>query len=108
MKQHKIFLVLPLILLLLTSQIYALPRFALLRGDGNCMGCHVNPTGGQLRGPGGIAYAINNLPMWKRGDSLKYTGQISDAVRLGGDFRSQVLYFSQKGPVGKAGKDTTL
>jgi hypothetical protein len=94
-------------LLFISSQLYALPRFALLKGDANCLGCHVNPTGGQLRGPGGVSYAINDLPMWKRGDSIKYTGEISPGIRLGGDFRSQVLYFSQKGPLGVTGNDTT-
>jgi hypothetical protein len=95
MKKY-IYFLLPV--LFVYSEVYALPRFALKRGEGNCIGCHVNPTGGQLRGPGGVSYAINSLPMWKRGDSIKYSGQISDAIRLGGDFRSQVLYFSQSTP----------
>jgi len=107
MKKYTLSLCLSLGFFLLTSQIEALPRFALLRGDANCMGCHINPTGGQLRGPGGIAFEINDLPMWRRGDSIKYTGQIAPGVRLGGDFRSQVLYFAQKGPFGQGRTDTT-
>src|SRR5690242_10333186 len=88
---------------LVVSQALALPRFALLRGDANCMGCHINPTGGQLRGPGGIAFEINDLAMWRKGDSIKYSGQIAPGVRLGGDFRSQVLYFAQTTPLYSGG-----
>src|SRR5947209_15716798 len=75
-----------LLLSVLTVTADALPRFALKKGEANCMGCHVNPTGGQLRGPGGVSFAINALPMWRRGDSIKYTGEISEGIRLGGDF----------------------
>jgi hypothetical protein len=85
--------------LVFISQVYALPRFALLRGMGNCLGCHVNPTGGQMRAAGGEAFAINNLAMWKRGDSTSFIGQIAQGLRLGGDFRSQALYFSQTTPL---------
>jgi len=99
MKKHILFSFVFGILSLLSSGIYALPRFALMRGDANCLSCHVNPTGGELRGPGGVSYAINDLPMWKRGDSIKYTGEISPGLRLGGDFRSQVLMFSQTSPL---------
>ena len=83
-------------LLFFATQIYALPRFALLRGEGNCLGCHVNPTGGGLRTEGGESFSINDLPMWKRGG--KFSGQISDAIRIGGDFSSQFLIFSQTSP----------
>jgi hypothetical protein len=75
----------------------ALPRFALIRGEGNCLGCHTNPTGGQLRSAGGEAFSINDLPMWKRGD--KFTSELSDGIRIGGDFRSQLLMFSQTTPL---------
>ena len=75
----------------------ALPRFALQRGDASCMGCHLNPTGGGLRSLGGEAFSINDLPMWKRGD--KFSGQISDGIRIGGDYRSQLLMFSEIKPL---------
>src|SRR5438874_8775619 len=88
-----------LFILAVFSTAKALPRFALKKGEANCLGCHVNPTGGQLRGPGGVSYELNALPMWKRGDSIKYTGEISEGIRLGGDFRSQLLYFAQTKPV---------
>ncbi len=79
------------------TQIYALPRYALLRGEGNCLGCHVNPTGGGIRTEGGEVYSINDLPMWKRGE--KFSGQISEGIRLGGDYYSQFLMFSQTRPM---------
>src|SRR5512141_2036289 len=99
MKQRSILLSGIFVLILLTSQAFALPRFALMRGEANCLGCHVNPTGGQLRSPGGEAYSVNELPMWKRGDSSTYSGQISRGLRIGGDFRSQLLYFAQTTPL---------
>jgi hypothetical protein len=74
----------------------ALPRFALLRGEANCLACHVNPTGGMLRNEGGESYSINTLPMWKRGD--KFSGQISDGIRIGADYRNQFLSFSETHP----------
>src|ERR1700674_1660079 len=94
MKKHIISLAL-FLSFLFASQLHALPRFALLRGEGNCLGWHVNPIGGQIRSAGGETFAINDLAMWKRGDSTTFTGQIAKGLRLGGDFRSQALYFSQ-------------
>jgi hypothetical protein len=55
------------------------------------MGCHVNPTGGELRAQGGESFAIEQLPMWNRGD--KFTGAIGDNFRLGMDFRSQYISY---------------
>ncbi len=78
------------------STSYALPRFALWRGEANCLGCHANPTGGGIRTAGGEAFASNVLSMWKRGD--KFSGQISDGIRLGLDMRNQYLSFSTKLP----------
>lgn len=97
MKNYRLFLAFFISIFCITSQADALPRFALLRGDGNCLGCHVNPTGGQLRSAGGEAFSINDLPMWKRGD--KFTSELSDGIRIGGDFRSQLLMFSQTSPL---------
>jgi hypothetical protein len=93
------------ILIFISFQSYALPRFALKRGEANCLGCHVNPTGGGIRSLGGESFSIDDLPMWKRGD--KFTGQISDGLKLGGDFRSQLLLYSQTGPTGENNSDTT-
>ncbi len=96
MKKHSL-LLLVAVTILISSNAQALPRFALLRGEANCLRCHVNPTGGQMRSEEGQSFAINDLAMWKRGD--KYSGQISDGLRIGGDFRDQFLYFSQKSPL---------
>lgn len=40
----------------------AYPRFAAYTGD-KCMDCHVDPTGGTMRNPGGTGYAKKNLNM---------------------------------------------
>lgn len=74
------------------SNAYSLPRFALRGGDIDCRGCHVNPTGGELRTSGGDNFAMNRLAMWKKGQ--KFSANIGEGIRIGGDFRSQYLYFA--------------
>lgn len=104
--------ILPILLvftIISSAEVFALPRFALKKGDVTCGGCHQNPMGGGLRTKGGESFSINVLPMWKRGDSL--TGAISEGITLGADFRSQFLYFAQQYPLyndfGVRIKDTT-
>lgn len=75
----------------------ALPRFALWRGEANCLSCHVNPTGGGIRNAGGEMFSTNMLSMWKRSD--KFSGEISDGIRIGTDSRMQFLAFSQTSPI---------
>lgn len=87
------FLLLSILLPSLTS---ALPRFALWRGEANCLSCHVNPTGGGIRNAGGEMFSKNILSMWKRND--KFSGQISDGIRIGTDTRMQFLSFSKTYP----------
>ena len=83
----------------------AIPRFALWKGEANCLGCHTNPTGGGIRNGGGEAFSKNVLAMWKRGD--EFSGQISEGIRFGANIRNQFLCFSQSGPLGQPG-DTTI
>lgn len=71
---------------------YAFPRFALRGGDADCMGCHVDPTGGRMRTAGGDNFAMKRLAMWN--DSTKFSGNIGEGLRIGADWRSQFLYFS--------------
>jgi len=54
-----------------------------------CNICHFNPTGGGLRTEFGITYAKVLLPAETIDSTLisKWTGQITDAVRIGGDLR---------------------
>lgn len=84
---------------------HAIPRFALWKGEANCLSCHTNPTGGGIRNSGGEAFSKNVLAMWKRGD--EFSGQISEGLRFGANIRNQFLMFSQEGPVGQPG-DTTI
>ncbi len=92
----------PLVCLLFVSSLaassaFALPRYALKRGDMNCSGCHLNPTGGGLRSAGGLSYEESQMPMWKRGDA--FSGQLTPAITLGADFRNQFLSFAQTQPI---------
>lgn len=83
---------------------YAIPRFALWKGEANCLSCHTNPTGGGIRTSGGEAFSKNVLAMWKRGGD--FSGQISEGIRLGANVRTQYLGFSTTGPVGMPGEET--
>lgn len=99
------FLLLCLVSALSHSVSHALPRFALWRGEANCLSCHTNPTGGGIRNSGGEGYSKNVLAMWKRGG--EFSGQISEGIRIGANIRSQFLSFSQSGPLDMPG-DTTV
>ncbi len=83
---------------------YAIPRFALSKGEANCLSCHTNPTGGGIRTSGGEAFSKNVLAMWKRGG--EFSGQISEGIRIGADIRTQFLSFSTTGPVGMPAEET--
>lgn len=98
------------ILILIPTLASALPRFALWRGEANCLSCHVNPTGGGIRNSGGEMFSKDMLAMWKRTD--KFSGEISDGIRIGTDTRMQFLAFSQTSPLSydsttNTTKDTT-
>src|SRR6187402_2479310 len=109
MKQLRQFGLLALFVLIPTLA-SALPRFALWRGEANCLSCHVNPTGGGIRNAGGEMFSKDMLSMWKRSD--KFSGAISDGIRIGTDTRMQFLAFSQTSPLSydsttNTTKDTT-
>jgi hypothetical protein len=54
-----------------------------------CNVCHVNPTGGGLRNDFGITYAKVLLPANTVDSTLDtWTGKVTDALRVGGDLRS--------------------
>jgi hypothetical protein len=86
------FLAVVAVLALFSSQVRALPRFALRGGDINCRGCHVDPTGGRIRTAGGDNFAMNRLAMWPSKE--KFSANIGEGIRIGVDMRSQYLYFS--------------
>lgn len=55
-----------------------------------CNVCHVNPTGAGLRNKFGVLYAKAVLPMQPVGGALDaWSGQVIDALRIGGDLREQ-------------------
>jgi hypothetical protein len=87
----------------LSNSASSLPRFALRGGEASCRGCHLDPTGGRIRTEGGDNFAMNRLAMWPR--ESKFSGNISDGIRMGVDLRSQFLYFSDY--MTAPGRDTT-
>jgi hypothetical protein len=87
-----------LVVIVCASVSSALPRFALKKGDINCMSCHLDPTGGGLRIAGGEGFEVRGMPSWKVGDSVDFSGQLTPSIRLGADFRSQFLGFDQIQP----------
>lgn len=108
-----------LCLAITASSSFALPRYALKRGEMNCSGCHLNPTGGGLRSAGGLSFEQSDMAMWKRGG--EFSGQITPSITLGADFRNQFLSFAQTqgvyknfdstdpgGPGTRKVKDTTI
>ena len=96
------------IISILTIQVstgYSLPRYALRHADVSCMGCHVDPAGGGLRGKGGEAFEKEGLPMWKTDGP--FSGQLSDNIRMGLDYRSQALFFQDITSTTDSGKTVT-
>src|SRR5436190_9434311 len=69
--------------------LYSYPKFAAYTG-GKCQGCHVNPTGGGMRGQWGVMYSKENLfmkPFSKANNTTDIDPQISKGIRIGGDMR---------------------
>ena len=72
---------------------FALPRFAILTGM-QCVNCHVNPTGGELRNSYGSSdFADDHLRLIPAHDNdFNFNPQINDDILIGGDVRFQYLY----------------
>ncbi len=86
------FLLIPLLLIIFLSiELSALPRFSLRGGGGDCTGCHVNPTGGNMRNRGGWSFGKNVLPMMRPGDDFEMSNKINENIQIGLDLRGQVL-----------------
>lgn len=89
-------LVFILLLLLITSEIISLPRFAVKFGN-QCNDCHYNPTGGLIRNLDGWHWGKNLLSMIStKDDEFSMSPKISDNISLGIDYRTQFLYSQQK------------
>src|SRR5205085_10266175 len=79
-----------------SSSLYSYPKFAAYTGD-KCMSCHVNPTGGGMRGQWGVKYSKETLFMKPFENANKTTDidpQISKGIRIGGDMR--MAYFDDE------------
>jgi hypothetical protein len=53
-----------------------------------CNSCHVNPTGGGLRNDFGVIFAQTLMPAHTVSNVTKWTGRVSELIRLGGDLRA--------------------
>ena len=78
------------IVVFFTMESYSFPRFA-LRGGGNCIDCHVNPTGGEMRNDKGWNMSRKGLTMSAPDTGFKMSNKIADNIRFGFDIRGQIL-----------------
>lgn len=78
------------ILIAITIDLQAIPRFALMRGN-QCRDCHSNPTGGVIRNQDGWNYGKNNLRLF-RSSKMDLSNKLNENISVGFDFRFQYLY----------------
>ena len=90
-----------LMLIVLSTYCYSLPRFA-VRINEKCQNCHIDPTGGGMRNYYGAAmYAKETLPVraWADDSTLNnLTTQLNNVVSFGTDIRT-ILYYQQQNEV---------
>lgn len=79
-----------LFLVFFTKESYSFPRFA-LRGGQNCIDCHVNPTGGEMRSDKGWNMSRKGLAMTPVDSGFKMSNKIGENIRFGLDIRGQLL-----------------
>lgn len=85
-----------IILLVATSFVYSLPRFALQQKD-KCISCHVNPTGGIIRNENGFYFGRNVISMASSKEkNFIISPKITDNVSFGFDYRTQLIYSQEK------------
>jgi hypothetical protein len=91
-----LFLIVLLISLVLVSNVFSLPRFAIRLGD-KCNDCHYNPTGGIMRNEDGWNFGKNIMSaITPRDPDFATTPKIGDNISFGLDYRTQFLYSEQK------------
>ena len=90
MKTTKYFLII-IFVLLFFGEIPALPRFSLRGGTGDCIDCHVNPTGGNMRNRSGWSFGKNALAMISPREDFKMSNELNENIQFGLDFRGQGL-----------------
>lgn len=83
-------ILLALAVLLPAAKVVAEPYLA-LKNNLRCSSCHVNPIGGGSRNDYGSYYGSQVLP--QTGVKWADPGKLTDAIRLGGNIRSNFTYF---------------
>jgi len=78
---------------LMAAEMFAIPRFAIMRGN-QCRDCHSNPTGGIVRNQDGWNYGKNNLRLF-RSSQTDLSNKLNENISIGFDFRFQYLYSQQ-------------
>src|SRR5215207_8210760 len=71
------------------SLVYSYPKFAAYTGE-KCQSCHVNPTGGGMRGPYGVKYSKSKLffkSLEKQNKTTDINTQITKGISMGADMR---------------------
>lgn len=71
------------------SPLHAYPKYAAYTGE-KCQSCHVNPTGGGMRGPYGVKYSKDKLFfkfLEKQNKTTDINTQITKGVSMGADMR---------------------
>jgi hypothetical protein len=80
---------------LITHEAFALPRFSILTGM-QCINCHVNPTGGELRNSFGGTDFVNDhlrlIPAHNDSTDFSFDPRLNNYIFIGGDIRFQYLY----------------
>jgi hypothetical protein len=71
---------------------FALPRFALKSGS-QCMDCHVNPTGGEMRNSRGWSVSRSALPMMTTRKDFEMSNMLNENISFGLDFRGNFLVY---------------
>lgn len=72
--------------LIISSLAFSEPYFAVREGY-DCNQCHVNPTGGGMRGAFGNSYAQTQLPAKLLDSAPPWSGELMGAVAVGGNAR---------------------
>lgn len=82
-----------LVLFTAVNAAFALPRFAILTGM-ECINCHVNPTGGELRNSYGSSDFVDDhlrlVPA--HNNDFEFSPKLGEDILIGGDIRFQYLY----------------
>ncbi|MDP7558807.1 MAG: hypothetical protein QF923_04970 [Candidatus Marinimicrobia bacterium] len=91
-----IYFFLSIMFLVFTETVWAIPRLAVQNGV-SCVTCHVNPTGSGLRNEYGSSIVSMDELSWKPlSKQPKFTGALSDHLRIGTDLRMQTYVHSDE------------